>query len=174
MPLSAKLMIIGLFGTLIALFAVQEDLRLTYLGEKTDAEVMEEFLVSATARREAYISVEYRFKDETGNFMTGGGRLPITYIEENTPKGVPKGMRVKVLFLRGNSKISKMEASPTSNMYTMLYVCPLLLIGGYILSSVQANAHVRKRVADHAQHEAAMPIVTPEPRKRSEPETLEL
>lgn len=177
MGLSTKMIVVGFVGIVAGIFLVQEDLRLTYLGRTADAEVMDEYLKPDRILRDGYLSVEYRFKDETGTLVTGGGRLPTSYLNDIPVDKKTPGTRhltMKVLYMHGNSKVNKMEAEPSSGRYKILYLGLLLFVVGMALAKYESGQAVRKRVADQREREQNRPVIAEERRERTNPETLEL
>jgi len=188
-PLSVKLLIVGFVVLVIGIYMVQEDLRLSYFGLTTDAEVMDDYETSSSmsVSRGARIPrmrevdgkyhVLYRFKDDKGELVTGGGKLPLDYAgstpSNGTVPGAPKFLTVKVRYIAGKSSVNRLEAASTTKSYNALYIGVAMLLAGAVLSKFESGANVRRRVAEHQEREQNRPVIAEEPRRKSETKTLE-
>lgn len=182
MPLSIKLIAVGFLLLVFGLVLVQKDLRLKFGGRTVDGEVMDDYakgpsdslglrdgtglkkLIPVERHSEGYISITYRFKDETGTMVIGGGRLPLDTGPLTT---------VKVVYLPGQSDLNKLVDEPSSRQYWMLYAGLALIASGFLVLKLESYFEVAHRIKKKSAPMREMPVEPPAPKKQDTPKVLD-
>lgn len=182
MPNSVKLIGIGFLLSIFGLFFVQRDLRLHFGGRTVEAEVMEDHETRSRSLRslrpgETKLSVTYRFTDDKGEMVLGGGKLPLNYIGSTPSNGTvpdaPKFLMVKVVYLPGRSDLNKMVDEPSSRQYWMLYIGLALMAAGFAVAKLESYFAISHRIKKKSAPPVGMPVEPSVPQKKEAPKVLE-
>ena len=189
MPYSVKLIGIGFLFSIFGLFFVQRDLRLLFGGRTVEAEVMDDYTASSDSlsmrrnmvggirQRDPKLGIQYRFKDDKGEMVIGGGKLPLDYVGTTPSNGTvpdaPKFLTVKVVYLPGRSDLNKLVDEPSSRQYWMLYFGLALMAAGFVVAKLESYFAIRHRIKKKSAPPAGMPVEPAAPQKKEAPKVLE-
>lgn len=144
MPTSFKLVGIGALLTLIGFVFVQQDLRLKIWGKTVIADVMDDYeQTSRRSRTPTSLGLTYRFTDDKGEPITGSATVPLDYKGEPTTAadgeglpGMPRVVKVKVVYLPGKPDIRKLATDSAFKSYLMFFGgIALLLLGVFVFKN---------------------------------------
>jgi len=184
---SISIILVGVLVAFLGLVMVQKDLRLLFGGRTIEAEVMDDYVSSNGAikgsirnairgPRDLSLGIEYRFKDDKGDMILGGGKLPLNYEGSNrsngTIDGAPQFLTVKIRYLPGHSEINQL-VDEERNPYWTLCVGLILIVLGFIVAKVEAYFEVSHRIKKKTATPAGMPVEPAKPQKQDAPKVLD-
>ena len=136
MPLSFKLVGVGLLLILAGAWSGQRHLRLLIWGKRAEGSLTDAWEHSGLRRGGWSVQLEYEFKDDRGEWVTGWDTV-------STSWRAPEDLKVKVVFLPGKSDINQLaEKSGWASYLAFLLGVALTLLGGwYFFRESVADAH---------------------------------
>lgn len=144
MPTSFKLIGIGFLLTLVGFVFVQQELRLKIWGKTVIADVMDDYeQTSRRSKNPTSLGLTYRFIDDKGEPVTGSATVPLDYKGEPTTSadgeglpGMPRVLKVKVVYLPGKTDIRKLATDSAFKSYLMFFGgIGLLMAGVYVFKN---------------------------------------
>jgi hypothetical protein len=145
MPMSFKIIGVGLILILVGFFSSLTSLRLSFFGKKTKADLMEAWAKFDKNSDEMVSNIElkYRFIDDKGEQIYGGTRVPKDYRP-------PEDGKVEVVYISGSSKNNRLASASSWSGY-------LIFIAGIVVTVIGVVYFNNESVNEaHAETAATM------------------
>jgi hypothetical protein len=145
MPLSFKIVGVGLLLMLFGFFSSLTSLRLSFFGKKTKADLMEAWAKFDKNSDEMVSNIElkYRFFDEKGEQFYGGTRVAKNYVP-------PADGKVDIVYISGSPKNNRLASASGWSGY-------MIFLAGIVVSAIGVVYFNNESVKDaHAETAATM------------------